>query len=392
MISLSTAYSILLSQSLKLKTCKLPLFEAFGKILAYDVLVLRNLPAFSNSAMDGYAVSDLQDCYKLQGSLFAGDKAQEALLPKHCIKIMTGAMIPPNAIAIIPFEQAKLEGEKIIPTHPIKESQHIKFCGEDYKEGETLLLAGERLDFAALSLLASQGINEVSVYEDLKIAIFASGDELKEPWQKAQSHQTYNTNAIAYHAILQNHGFLGDYHGILPDCKEKLGEALKDFERYDIILTSGGASVGEADFFEEILRENGAEILFHGINLKPGRPMLFAKLKESFVFSLPGNPLSGALNLITLVIPTLKKLSGNTNYQSLHIQAKIAEDLNLKDKRSNMILGNFDGEYFSPFKGGKYGSGSLVPLKACNAIAIFDENQAKLKRGEKISILSLSPF
>lgn len=392
MISLSDAYSILFAQTFSPKINKIPLFQAFGKILAQDVQVVRNLPAFSNSAMDGYAISDLHPSYTLQGTILAGDQDSPTLLPKHCLKIMTGAKIPSNTLAILPFEQTQTLNDQVIPLQPIKTHQHIRFCGEDYQKGDLLLQAKKRLDFAALSLLASQGINEIDVYQDLKIAIFASGNELKEPWEEAQEHQIYNTNAITYHAILQEFGFIGEYQGILPDNKDAINQRIKSFRNYDVILTSGGVSVGEADFFEEVLRNNGAEILFHGIHLKPGHPTLFAKLDQTFIFALPGNPLSGAINLLALVIPTLKKLSQNCHYQTLHLQAKLKQDLTLKGKRSQMILGYFDGEYFSPFKKGQYGSASLLALQKSNAIAVCDENQLHLKQDEKIKIFILPYF
>lgn len=387
MISFRDAYLTLLDQKLKLKTQKTPLFSAYGKVLAKDVFVLRNLPPFSNAAMDGYAVSEIAQEYVLKGAIFAGERSGEPILPHHCTKIMTGAVIPPNSLAVIPFEHTKIEGEKMIPLYPIKENQNIKFCGEDYKQGEPLLSCGERLDFASLSLLASQGISEVWTFQAPKIAIFSSGDEVKEPWEKAEDFQIYNTNAIAYHAILQENGWKSEYRGILPDCKEKLTQAVRDFEQYDIVLTSGGASVGEADFFEEALRENQAEILFHGINLKPGRPMLVAKLGDTLIFSLPGNPLSGALNLITLAIPALRALCKEQKFEPLMIEATMKGDLMLKGKRTHMILGLFDGEFFSPFGDGKYGSGSLVPLQHSNAIAIFDEGVNQIGDQASISIM-----
>lgn len=388
MISFRDAYLILLAQKLELKSQKTPLFDAYGKVLSKDIFVLRNLPAFSNSAMDGYAVSKIAQEYFLKGAIFAGEKGGEPILPHHCTKIMTGAVIPSNALAVIPFEHTKIEGEKIIPLYPIKEYQNIKFCGEDYKQGELLLSCGERLDFASLSLLASQGISEVCTYQAPKIAIFSSGDEVKEPWEKAEDFQIYNTNAIAYHAILQENGLMSEYRGILPDCKEKLTQAVRDFRQYDIVLTSGGASVGEADFFEEVLRENQAEILFHGINLKPGRPMLVARLGDTLILSLPGNPLSGVLNLITLALPAIRKLCGEQKFEPLKIRAKIKGDLILKGKRTHMILGFFDGEFFAPFEGGKYGSGSLVPLQKSNAIAVFEEGIERVLDGETILLIS----
>ncbi|WP_051420499.1 molybdopterin molybdotransferase MoeA [Helicobacter pametensis] len=389
MISLRAALDLLFAQSLPLSSQYTPLFESYGKILSQPILASRNLPAFSNSAMDGYAIASIESEYELGGSVLAGEIGIDFIPPHQCIKIMTGAKIPSNAIAVIPFEHATILDHKVIPTHPIKQNQNIKLCGEDYAQGSALLRQGERLDYAALALLASQGIHTIPTYKKHKIAIFASGDELKEPWESAQEHQIYNTNAIAYHALLQEAGFESQYLGILPDDKEILQNRLSSLDEYDVLITSGGASVGEADFFEEILKAKKAEILFHGINIKPGRPMLCARLNHTLIFSLPGNPLSGALNLITLVLPTLQKLSGSSQYFLSTVRAKHQGMLKLKKGRAHMILGIFDGYSFSPFMEGKYGSGSLKPLQACNAIAIFDEEISSVQDGREIDIIPL---
>lgn len=386
MISYQDACLILREQKLKLESQVGRLFDSCGKVLVDDVIVSRDLPVFSNSAMDGYAVSEIAQDYLLGGKIFAGQEESPNIPPHHCIKIMTGAMIPSNTIAVIPLEHAKIQEGKMIPLLPIKQDQHIRFCGEDYKRGDLLLSAGSRLDFASLSLLASQGMNEICTYRSLKIAIFSSGDELREPWQRAQKFQIYNTNAIAYHAILQDHGFSSDYLGILPDRKDELLEAIERFGQYDIVFTSGGVSVGEADLFQEVLKESGAEILFHGVNLKPGHPLLAGRLGDTLIFSLPGNPLSGALNLMILIIPILHKLAKDQTPRSSWIKAKIRGDLELKGKRSHMVLGTFDGEFFTPFKRGKYGTGSLLPLQNSNAVAMFDEGVTEILDGESVLI------
>lgn len=389
MVSFKQAFRILFSQSIPLQTQKISLFEAQGKVLSNDITVLRNLPAFSNSAMDGYAISSIQSSYTMEGSIFAGDQVSAPISPSGCVKIMTGASIPPNTLAVIPFEHTQIHNKQIIPTLPIKEAQNIKHCGEDYQKGGLLLNKGTRLNYASLALLASQGISQIPIYKQPKIAIYASGNEIKEPWEMAQKHQVYNTNAITYHSLLQEQGFDSQYQGILPDDKDALIQRVQEFSQYDIVITSGGASVGEADFFEEALKENEAEILFHGINLKPGRPMLCAKLKNTLIFSLPGNPLSGALNLITLVLPTLHKLSGTKEYFLQSIQALHSEELKLKAGRTHIILGYFDGKFFTPFSKGKYGSGSLKPLQHSNSLIITEEEVAQIKANQEMSIILL---
>lgn len=391
MISLKEAYKILLSQSMQNPIQEVGAFQSLGRILAQDIIATRNLPAFSNSAMDGYVVSEIAKSYKITHTILAGDIPPHTIPQGECYKIMTGAKTPSNALSVIPFENARQEGEVMIPNQEIKPQANIKAEGEECKRGEVLLQKGERLSFHSLSLIASQGIATLQVFSPLKIAIYSSGDEVVELGESAGEQQIYNVNALSYHSLLSSYGFFPSYQGILSDDLSKISKEVERFEEFDVVFTSGGASVGEADFFEKALREKGAEILFHGINLKPGRPMLVAKIAKTYIFSLPGNPLSGMLNLITLALPSLFTLSGATLFSPRSIKAKNKKSFSLKNGRSNMILGSFDGEYFEAYKGGKYGSGSILPIKESNAVAIFGENVSQVQEGEQIEILSL-PF
>lgn len=391
MISLKNAYEILLSQKHTNTIEEIDIFHSLGKILAEDIIATRNLPAFSNSAMDGYVVSEIAKSYKITHTILAGDMPPHTIPQGECYKIMTGAKTPSNALSVIPFENAHQEGEVMIPSQEIKPQANIKLEGEECKKGEVLLKKGERLNYRTLSLIASQGISSLKVFTPLKIAIYASGNEVVELGSKASEEQIYNVNGIAYHSLLSSYGFTPNYKGILSDELERVREEVKKFRDYDVVFTSGGASVGEADFFEKALREEGVEILFHGINLKPGRPMLAGKMENTFIFSLPGNPLSGMLNLITLALPSLFALSGASSILPSYFQATNKKQFSLKNGRSNMILGNFDGEFFEAYRGGKYGSGSILPLKESNAIALFSESVEGIKEGERIKILPL-PF
>lgn len=391
MISLKQAYEILFSQSLQFQTQEVDIFASLGKVLAEDIIASRNLPAFSNSAMDGYVVSEIAESYKLTHTILAGEIPPSIIPQGECYKIMTGAKVPSNALAVIPFENASLSENIMQPTQEVKEGANIKLEGEECKSGEAMLQKGEKLTYRSLSLLASQGIAKLKVFSPLKIAIYSSGDEVVELGEVAEEQQIYNVNALAYHSFLLSYGFSSTYQGILRDDLQSITKEIENFANFDVVFTSGGASVGEADFFEKALLKRGAEILFHGINLKPGRPMLVAKLGKTYIFSLPGNPLSGLFNLATLALPTLHKLSGSKQFFPTPLKAKNKSTFRLKSGRSNMILGIFDGEFFEAYKGGKYGSGAIFPIKESNAIAIFDECYSSVEAGEKLQILPL-PF
>ena len=389
MISLKQAYDIAFSQTLQKTTQEVEIFKSLNKILAQDLYCTRNLPAFSNSAMDGYVVSEIAQSYKLTKTILAGEIPPNHIPQGECFKIMTGAKVPINALLVIPFENATLCNNLMTPNQTLKANANIKIEGEECKKGEILLKKGERLTYSNLSLIASQGVNKLKVFSPLKIAIYSSGDEVVELGESAEEQQIYNINGLAYHSLLRSYGFSPCYQGILSDKLEAIEREIEKFENFDAVFTSGGASVGEADFFEKALLARGAEILFHGINLKPGRPMLMARLNKTYIFSLPGNPLSGLLNLNTIVLPSLFALQGATSFFPCSLKAKNKNTFRLKSGRSNMILGDFDGKFFKAYNSGKYGSGAVLPIKESNAIAIFDEKFEIIEENQEIKILLL---
>ncbi|MDE5603522.1 MAG: molybdopterin molybdotransferase MoeA [Helicobacter sp.] len=367
----------------------LPLQECLGRFLAQNILCKKSLPAFDNSAMDGYAVNtaDGGNKVRISKSIFAGDIQEITLNQGECVKIMTGAKIPKNANCVIPFENIegglKAENFILLPKN-LEANANIRKMGEEISLDSKLLNRGEALDENNLALLASQGIAYVKVFESLKISIFSGGNELKEPWEFSHSHQIYNSNATMILSTLQSFNLQAHYGGILPDKKEVLIQTLQ--KPYDIIFTTGGASKGEADFMYESLKKCGAEILINGIQIKPGKPIMVAKLGEKFIIALPGNPLAAAVLLRFLIIPFLRRLSGANKYYPQTLPLKNCDSFKLKS-RMNAMLGNIQNDGFYLTQKGKYNSGEILPLLKSNAIAIFDENCTEIQQGKEIKIL-----
>ncbi|CAM2895901.1 molybdopterin molybdotransferase MoeA [Helicobacter burdigaliensis] len=367
----------------------LPLLEAQNRYLATDQICQKSMPSFNSAAMDGFAFSHkAQGELKIKESIFAGDKKEILLKEDECVKIMTGAKVPEGADSLVPFEE--IEGgfsnkDSIFVKEQGKIWNNIRKEGEEITKGEILLKAGEELDENALMLLATQGISHVSVYEKLKIGVFASGDELKEPWEVSSSHQIHNSNATMIVSTLKSFGMNASYGGVLKDDKEKISKVLQS--PYDVIITSGGASKGEADFMREILQRS-ATLLIPSIKIRPGKPIMVAKMQNKFIIALPGNPLAGAVLLRFLIVPFLKNLSGARAHFLQSIPIKIYEEFTLKN-RMDAMLGIINNEGFKLTQKGKYGSSQTLPLHLSNALAIFGED---FLCGEANKVIQVLPF
>ena len=389
-ISLQEAINLMLGHVAATKNAhKSHLFELYGKILATNLTVRKSLPAFDNSAMDGYAIKlcDAGKSIPIGGTILAGDTGKIALKAGECYKVMTGAPIPVGTEAVVPFENARLSGGIVKIPKEIKQGANIKRAGEELGAGEELFSAGEELGSYQIALLASQGYSVIPTYAPLRIALYSSGNELIEPWEKAQTHQIYNANASMLLGTLKRFGFSADYLGVLPDNLEAMSRAVALFEHYDAVITSGGVSAGEADFMEQVLKNAGMRTIFHGVNVKPGHPMMMGILNKTILLCLPGNPLSAALNLYFLGIPMLRKLQGNKAYHLEYVCAENKESISLKGNRANMILGRLEEGRFLAHRRGKYGSGMLTPLAQSNALIFCAQGRSEIAAGERVKVI-----
>ncbi len=366
------------------------IYCAFGTVLAQDVICVKDLPSFNNSALDGYAFrhSDVGKKLFIKETIFAGDKVQSDLGENQCFKIMTGAKIPKSADTIVPFEDTKLVDDRNVQIpNNIKKGNAFRKKGEEISFGETLFSAGTLIDSAVLAMLASQGISQVKVYKKITIGIFSTGNELKEPWENADDDQIYNVNSTALISLFQTYGFEADYCGVIPDNLEKSKQYFANMKKYDVLVTTGGISMGEADFVEEALLYNGLISLFHGINIKPGRPTMIGIMDKTIVASMPGNPLAAYVNAFLLLIPMLKKLQGCNDFEHKFIKAKMSKELKVKPNRSNLVLGTYKNGEFFVTGNNKYGSGMITPLIHSNALFVTDEKQETIAKNQEINLI-----
>ncbi|MEO7298272.1 MAG: gephyrin-like molybdotransferase Glp [Verrucomicrobiota bacterium] len=324
-----------------------PLHAANGRFLADRIISEIDLPPFDNSAMDGYALgaNDLQNATRdeptlLQeiGKIPAGEFFRGVILPGHCARIFTGSPLPAGADAVAMQEDAAANPRNPLEIQffdSVKPWENVRFLGEDVKKGAVLMEAGMRLNAANLSLLAAVGIEKVLVGRQPLTAILATGSELREAGMRLQAGQIFESNRIGIAALASQMGAIPRVFPIVADSLLQTKEAMaRAFSECDVVITTGGVSVGELDFVKTAFGELGGRLDFWKISLKPGKPFVFGQLGEKFLFGLPGNPVSAFVTFILLVAPALAKLQGATHFQWPAQSGILIESLeNLGDRR-----------------------------------------------------------
>lgn len=368
----------------------IPIEDALTRICAKNIYATSSLPKFDNSAMDGYAIiyEDKDSELEIIETIFAGDNNDTILKNGSCIKIMTGARIPKNTTAIIPKEDSELLDNKIKIIKNVKKFQHIRYIGEDIETNELLVSIGEEINFSKITLLASQGISHIKVYKKPKIVVFASGEELKLHYEKIEDYQIYNSNTPSLIARCKELGCNVTFIGQANDNVDSIINFIKNSLDADLIITSGGVSVGDADFTKEALSKFKFEQFFDGIKIKPGKPTIFGKIQNTFMLNLPGNPLASALIFELFGRLIIQKLLGSKNTFHNFIYGKLNEDFKTKNGRVTIIPGFFDGEYFDISN--KRSPGMVSTLGKCNSMIVIDENLESIKKDSFIKILPIN--
>lgn len=387
-ISVEEALALIYTHAHPLGSEILPIENALGRILAQEVIASHSLPPFDNSAMDGYAVylSDADKELKSSYTIFAGDKNEIRMVEDQCIRIMTGAKIPQGCEAIVPIEEVKVHNDLILLPSTIKPAQHIRLKGEDIQQGDSLLTSGTLLYAHHITLLASQGYTHIKLYKRPKIALFASGNELKMYFESLEPHQLYNTNSPTFAARARELGCDVTFIGTAEDTIESIQSHIKSALDADFIITSGGVSVGDADYTKEAFSTLGAETLFESVDIKPGKPTTFTRINETLILNLPGNPLAAALCFELFAQSIIMALSGRNDHFLTAITTKISQPFTMKKGRRSIIPGWFDGEEFTPAK--VFSPGMVLPLSQANAFMMVD---ASVEGFEKDALIKIIP-
>lgn len=395
LMPLDTALTQMLNRITPLNATEtVPLLQAFSRVTAHDLVSPLDVPGFDNSAMDGYAVrlDELTDgaVLPVAGKAFAGQPFNDVWPAGTCIRIMTGAPVPEGCDAVVMQEQTEQTDGGVRFIAPVKSGQNIRRRGEDIANGAVVFPAGTRLTVAELPVLASLGIAEVEVIRKVRVAVFSTGDELQLPGQPLADGQIYDTNRLAVHLMLQELGCEVVNLGIIPDDPAKLREVfIQADQQADVVISSGGVSVGEADYTKEILEELG-EIGFWKLAIKPGKPFAFGKLNHSWFCGLPGNPVSAALTFYQLVQPLLAKLSGNVGQtQPMRLRVRAASRLKKSPGRLDFQRGvlqrNPDGELVVSSTGHQ-GSHIFSSFSLGNCFIVLERERDNVEAGEWVEV------
>lgn len=383
--ALDLIYKNTTKKSLKL----LPIEQALGSILAEDIYATHNLPPYDNSAMDGYAVkvSDALTCVKVHNTIFAGDNSHESLKSGHGIKIMTGARIPEGCECIVPVENTTECKEGVKLPEGLARGRHIRLCGEDIKKDELLLKSGQKLQAHQITLLASQGISHIKVHKRPHVALFASGNELKMHFENVEAYQLYNTNTPTLLSRAQELGCEVDFIGTAKDSVQDLKKHIKSALSSDLIITSGGVSVGDADYTKESFGAFNMQTYFDKVEIKPGKPTTFGRINDTLVLNLPGNPLAAALNFELFGQSIILALSGINEKFINPIETKMKNDYKLKKGRITLVPGYFDGSSFEVCK--KFAPGMVSPLASSNSYIMIDEGVEFIASNDSVKVIPI---
>jgi len=386
-VTIMEAIELILSATKSTKSELISLENALTRISYQTLEATIALPTFNNSAMDGFGLKGSHDSYTIIGKILAGDAHSYTLKSGECVTIMTGAEVPSSVECVIPQENTTITDDTIMINKAVKEHANIRLKGEDINEGEVILKQGEKITSAHISLLASQGITHIKVHRIPRVAIFASGSELKLHFEKLEKSQIHNSNTPYLMARSEELGCETLFVGKAEDSVESLQALIKDSLDCDFIVTSGGVSVGEADFTKEAFSTLGCESIFEKVQIKPGKPTTFGKIGNTLVLNLPGNPLASSLNFEIFGKLLLMKLRGLKTTHHGFINTKISQDFKMNRPVDTVLPGFFDGESFTPAK--KFSPGNVNVLNHCNGMIIINKETKELKENDKVKFMPI---
>ena len=380
------------------------IFAALGRITAQDVISPLNVPPHDNSAMDGFAfagaqLSDTQSLsLKVVGTALAGKAWAGSVRAGECVKIMTGAIMPTGLNTVVPQELCQITASDAIeiPAGLLKPGDNRRLCGEDIMQGQPALLRGALITPAAAGLLASLGVPHVSVVRRLRVAYFSTGDEILSLGEAPREGAVYDSNRYTVHGMLQALGCEMIDMGVVKDDPELLEQAFnKAAEQADAIITSGGVSVGEADFTKAMMKKLG-DVVFWKIAMRPGRPMAVGRIQKgqrsAVLFGLPGNPVAVMVTFLAFVKPALLKMMGSTATPLPMLRAKTQEVLRKKPGRTEYQRGivsrNAQGE-LQVITTGNQGSGVLSSMVQANGLIVLSHQQGTAQLGDWVDVLVL---
>lgn len=389
MIEVTKALEIVAANSSTLTTQKISVHKALGYILAETIYSPISMPPFRQSAMDGYAfIHSERHQFDVVGISQAGDYNNIKLKENEAIRIFTGAFVPNNADTVVMQEHVMANENSILIAKKPEPFANVRVKGEQINQEDIVFEANTLITPAAIGFLACLGITEIMVYKKPKVAILVTGNELVQPGKKLSKGKIYESNSIMLQAALQSIGIKKTKVHTVKDNLKATEKALKSIlEKNDIVLISGGISVGDYDFVKEALLKNGVEELFYKINQKPGKPMFFGSKKGSLVFALPGNPASSLTNFYIYVYPAIKNRMGYAKTHLPQIVRKLDNDI-INNTEKTLFLKALYNETSVEILDGQ-ASSMLNSFAVANGLVIVPQDVQNIKKGELVTILPI---
>lgn len=389
MVSVQDAFSILQNNLPALQQVEIPLIQVQKHVLAEAVFSPINMPPFRQSAMDGYALCLFEGLeYEIIGEIKAGDSHLVELLPGQAIKIFTGAAVPDSAQAVIQIEKVSEKDGRLFLEEVVKPETNVRPVGEQIAVGELALEKGTLLNAAAIGFLAGLGFTSATVFQKPNVGIVVTGNELVKPGEPLECGKVYESNGIMLATALKEAYFenvaLYEVNDDFENTKNKLAEALSE---NDVVLVSGGISVGDYDFVAQALKELEVETLFYKVNQKPGKPLFAGKTKDKIVFALPGNPAAALSCFYVYVVPTLAILSGKAPNYSQSKPIALSHDYSVRNTRSQFLKANIVDDQANVLS--HQASSMLNSFAVSNGLVYVPDGTYELKKGDKVEVYLL---
>lgn len=397
-ISLDEAIEILNNNVTNLDIEEVDLINGLNRVISENIYSKINNPPFNKSAMDGYAL--ISNNFELSNKklkvidkVYAGGVCNSIVNEDTAVRIMTGAPIPKGANAVIKQEDVTLEDDYIILNKSLKENENICIKGEDISKGSLLVKSNKKLDYADIGILASSGINRIKVYKRPKIAFISTGDEVMDIGLELEEGKIYNSNKYSILSRIKELGYEAKYINHINDNFYEIGSYIEDISKEaDLIITTGGVSVGEKDLLKDAINTTSGEKLFWKITIKPGSAVLCSKVNKSIVISLSGNPTAALTTFELLVKPTLEKLSGGKEVKINREKAILLQDMKKKNPQRRFIRGFVEIDNCKQYvhiTQTKSGNGILSSAINSNCIIEIEANSDSKNQGDLVDIIKL---
>jgi len=387
MITVDEALILVESNCSALPVKAIALADSVGLVLAEEIISPINMPPFRQSAMDGYALnfSEEINSYKVIGEIAAGSSQKFELKPGEAIRIFTGGSVPDSANSIIQQELITKNDNSIQLNSPFSINQNIRKIGEQIKKGEIALKKNIKLTPAAVGYIASLGIAEIKVIPNPKIALLNTGNELTEPGKNLEDGKIFESNSLMLDAALKSFHF---YNLIKEKVIDQLAETISSLKKLisenDIVLVSGGISVGDYDYVKKALESLGVKEIFYKVKQKPGKPLFFGTVNNKLIFALPGNPAAALTCFYIYVLPALRKLSGNNFAGLKKSQLKLATDFSKKTGLAHFLKSISTNDSVTILEG--QSSAMLQTFALANSIVYIPESVENLKSGDRVDV------